>query len=97
MPPRAGDLDRGCHHALVIPIGEAMVGPARQVCRALRAQGRAAEAPYAAAKVGKAFKAAEQAGAREVSLVGPDEWKDGKVKRKDLASGTEELVVVAEL
>jgi len=83
--------------ALVVPIGDAMLGPARQVCRALRANGRAAEAPYATVKAGKAFKTAEHAGAREVYLVGPDEWKAGQVKRKDLQSGEETTVDVAAL
>jgi len=83
--------------ALVVPIGEAMLGPARQVVRRLRAAGVAAEAPFAPVKVGKAFKAAEAAGAARVYLVGPDEWADGAVKRKELASGAEDTVRVEAL
>jgi histidyl-tRNA synthetase len=78
--------------ALVVPIGDAMLGPARQVVRRLRDAGVRAEAPFAAVKVGKAFKAAEAAGATRVFLVGPDEWADGNVKVKNLASGAEETV-----
>jgi histidyl-tRNA synthetase len=83
--------------ALVAPIGEEMLGPSRRVVRALRDAGVAAEAPYAPLKVGKAMKAAEAAGARTVYLVGPDEWREGAVRRKDLASGEEAVVRVEAL
>ncbi|MHC4548986.1 MAG: histidine--tRNA ligase [Planctomycetota bacterium] len=75
--------------AVVVPIGEEMLGPARQVVRRLRELGLSAEAPYAAGKVGKALKAADAAGARRAYLVGPEEWAERKVKVKDLASGEE--------
>jgi histidyl-tRNA synthetase len=64
-----------------------MVAPARQVARQLREAGQRAEAPYAPMKVGKAFKAAELAGATEVVLVGPDEWANGEVQVKNLTTG----------
>jgi len=88
-PPRLDDY--------VVPIGAEMVGPARQVVRRLRDAGRSAEAPYGPVKVGKAFKAAEQAGAMRVFLVGPDEWADGAVKVKELAGGGESVAYVADL
>ena len=78
--------------ALVVPVGEDMLGPARQVALALRRGGVRAEAPYAPAKLGKAFKAAEQAGAQRVYIVGPDEWANGEVTVKHLASGAQETV-----
>ena len=74
---------------LVVPIGEQMIGPSRQVVAHLRRSGQAAEAPYVAVKVGKAFKLANAAGAARVVLVGPDEWSAGEVRVKDLASGAE--------
>ena len=84
LPDEPARLD-----VLVVPIGNDMAGPARQVVRLLRAEGRAAESPYTPMKVGKAFKAAEQAGASEVILVGPDEWANGEVTVKDLKTGSQ--------
>ena len=84
LPERGARLE-----VLVVPIGEAMAGPARRVVARLRADGRAAETPYAPVKVGKAFQLAEQAGAHEVVLVGPDEWANGEVTVKNLSDGTQ--------
>jgi len=78
--------------AFVVPIGEEMAGAARRVVRILRGLGRAAEAPFAPLKLRKAFKTAEAAGAKRIYLVGPDEWGNGEVKVKDLASGVERTV-----
>jgi histidyl-tRNA synthetase len=78
--------------AVVVPVGEDMLGPARQVALALRRGGTSAEAPYAPTKLGKAFKAAEQAGAQRVYIVGPDEWANGEITVKHLASGEQETV-----
>lgn len=82
---------------LVVPIGEEMLAPARQVVRKLRLAGERAEAPFAPMKVGKAFQAAELFGARRVVLVGPDEWREGKVKVKDLASREETVREIGSL
>jgi len=86
VPPAPARID-----VLVVPIGVEMMAPARQVVRRLRDAGERAEAPFSPMKVGKAIRAAEQSGAKRVVLVGPDEWKDGRVKMKDLASGEESL------
>jgi histidyl-tRNA synthetase len=86
-PPPAGRVD-----VYVIPIGDEMQRPARQVLRLLRERGVSADAPYGAPRVGKALKAADAAGARRAALVGPDEWKDRSVKLRDLATGEERLV-----
>ena len=81
----------------VIAIGPEMQGPARQVLLRLRKQGVAADAPYGSPKVGKALKAADLAGARRVVLVGPEEWADGAVRVKDMASGEERKLRLEEL
>jgi histidyl-tRNA synthetase len=91
-PPSPPRID-----VLVVPIGEEMLAPARQVVRRLRLSGERAEAPFAPMKVGKAFQAAEAFGARRVVLVGPDEWRAGKVKVKDLASREEAVRDVSQL
>lgn len=81
----------------VVPIGEEMQARARGIVARLRAAGVAADAPYGAVKAGRALKAADQAGARRAVLVGPDEWADGCVLVRDLASGDERRVPVDEL
>ena len=70
---------------------------ARERSTRLRARGVAAEAPYGAPRIGRALKAADAAGASRVVIVGPDEWKDGNVTVKDLASGAETIVRADEL
>jgi histidyl-tRNA synthetase len=89
VPEAAPRLD-----ALVVAIGDEMLGPARAVVRRLRDGGVGAEASYAPVKVGKALKLADAAGARRAFLVGPDEWADGKVKVRDMKSGEETTVDV---
>jgi len=91
-PPAAGRVD-----VYVIPIGEEMLRPARQVLRVLRERGVSADAPYGAPRVGKALKAADAAGARRAALVGPEEWKERCVRLRDLASGVEQVVALAAL
>jgi len=83
--------------ALVIPVGEEMLGAARRVAARLRQQNVAAEAPYAARAVGKSLRAAAAAGARRAILVGPDEWEEGAVTVRDLDSGDESRVLFEEL
>jgi histidyl-tRNA synthetase len=80
---------------LVVPIGDDMLGPARQVLRWLRDEGTSAEAPYTPIRISKAFKAAESIGADRIALVGPDEWAERKFKMKDLESGEERTVEIS--
>ena len=77
---------------VVVPIGAEMRQVARRVVAKLRSEGVRADTPYAAPRVARALKAAEAAGAARVVLVGPDEWEDGSVKVKDMASGRETVV-----
>jgi histidyl-tRNA synthetase len=91
-PPAPRRID-----VFVVPIGVEMLPVARQIVRELRRRGVAAEAPYGTLRVGKALKAASQAGAARAVLVGPEEWGQGRVKVRDLDSGVEKLVGVEEL
>lgn len=77
---------------VVVPIGADMRRVARRVVAKLRSQGVRVDTPYAAPRVARALKAAEASGAARVVLVGPDEWQDGSVKVKDMASGRETVV-----
>ena len=91
-PPQRGRVD-----TYVVPIGAEMAGPARRVVARLRARGVATDAPYGSSRVGKALKAADQAGARRAILVGPDEWADASVRVRDLASGEEQVIPFEDL
>jgi histidyl-tRNA synthetase len=88
-PPRA--------EVCVVPIGEEMLRPARQVVRSLRDRGVRVETPYAPVRVGRALKAANQAGAERAVLVGPDEWEQRSVRVRDLRSGEEHVVPLDKL
>jgi histidyl-tRNA synthetase len=88
-PPRA--------ELYVIPVGESMLGPARRVLRLLRDRGLRADAPYAPVRVGRALRAADQAGARRAVIVGPEEWSAGQVRVRDLSSGEERAVALDDL
>ena len=82
---------------VVVPIGADMRRVARRVVAKLRSQGVRVDTPYAAPRVARALKAAEASGAARVVLVGPDEWQEGSVKVKDMASGRETVVRFDEL
>jgi len=82
---------------VVVPIVAELLGPARKLVARLRANGTAAEAPYGVPRVGKALKAADAAGAARVVIVGPDEWANGEVVVKDLATGVETRVRAEDL
>jgi len=63
----------------------------------LRDAGCAVEYSLTPAKVGKQFQAASGLGARYAVVIGPEEWNNGQVKLKDLASGVETPVAITEL
>ncbi len=83
--------------AYVVAIGPEMLRPAREVLLRLRERGVAADAPYGTPRLGKALKAADASGARRAILVGPEEWAQGAVRVKDLASGQEQMVRLEDL
>ena len=82
---------------VVVPVTAELAGAARQLVTKLRARGIAAEAPYGTPRIGRALKAADAAGATRVVIVGPDEWANGEVVVKHLASGSETRVRADEL
>lgn len=75
--------------AMVIAVDESVSGRALEVVSAVRRAGFSAIYPYRAGGVGKAFKAAANAGARFAVVIGPDEAARGVVKAKNLAEGSE--------
>jgi histidyl-tRNA synthetase len=89
LPPAPARVD-----LYVIPIGDEMVRPARQVLRRLRDRGLRADGPYAPIRVGRALKAADQSGAARAVIVGPEEWAEGSVRIRDLSSGDERVITL---
>jgi histidyl-tRNA synthetase len=81
----------------VLAVSAELAGVARQVVAKLRARGIAAETPYGVPKLGKALRAADEAGALRALIVGPEEWKDRTVLERDLKSGAERKLAFEEL
>jgi len=81
----------------VVITDEALRAEALELIHQLRDAGIAIDYPFTPAKVGKQFQAASASGARYALVIGPDEWKPGEVKLKNLASGTEERVKISEV
>jgi histidyl-tRNA synthetase len=81
----------------VLAVTPELAGAARRIVARLRADGVAAESPYGAPKLAKALKAADAAGAKRAVIVGPEEWKDGNVLVRDLATGAERVTRPDEL
>jgi histidyl-tRNA synthetase len=75
--------------AMVIAVDDSVSGRALEVVAAVRRAGFSAIYPYRSGGVGKAFKAAANAGARFAVVIGPDEAARGVVKAKNLAEGSE--------
>jgi len=81
----------------VLAVTPELAPEARRIVARLRARGIAAETPYGVPKLGKALRAADDAGALRALIVGPEEWKDGTVLERDLKSGAERKVAFDEL
>ncbi len=76
----------------VVIADEALRGDALKLIHQLRDAGIAVDYALTPAKVGKQFQAASASGARYALVIGPEEWKSGEVKLKDLTAETEERV-----
>jgi histidyl-tRNA synthetase len=92
VPPNAQRVE-----VAVLAVSAELAGVARQIVAKLRARGIAAETPYGAPKLGKALRAADEAGASRALIVGPEEWKDRTVLERDLKTGAERKVAFDEL
>jgi len=81
-----------------VVVTEETLRPAMQtLVRQLREAGVAVDYSLTPAKVGKQFQTAAGLGAKFAVVVGPEEWASGEVKLKNLGTGVEERVKVAEL
>jgi len=81
----------------VVMTEESLRPEALSLIHQLRDAGISVDYAFTETRVGKQFQAADAAGARYALVVGPEEWKTGEVKLKNLGSGAEERVRTAEI
>jgi histidyl-tRNA synthetase len=89
-------LDWGLDCYVVIA-DDALRGEALNLVRKLRDAGVAVDYALTPEKVGKQFQAASALGARFAVVVGPEEWKSGEVKLKNMATSEERRVKIGEI
>jgi histidyl-tRNA synthetase len=88
------DWELDCY---VVIADEALRRDALKLIHELRSAGIAVDYALTPAKVGKQFQAAAASGARFALVVGPEEWKSGEVKIKNLATSAEERVKISDV
>lgn len=94
LPETDRTLD--CFVVIADPADAGLRPEALKLIHELRDAGISVDYALTPAKVGKQFQAASASGARFALVVGPEEWKSGEVKLKNLATGEEERVKFAE-
>ena len=82
---------------VVISLSPELRNAAMSVATSLRNTGKSVDLVLEDKRLKWAFKHAERSGAQRLVMVMPDEWKEGKVKIKDLESGEEIEVSVDSL
>ncbi|MDH5760231.1 MAG: histidine--tRNA ligase [Gemmatimonadota bacterium] len=92
VPPYARTVEY-----FVVVVGDGERHAALSLAHALREQGRSVAYSFKGQSVRKQFKAAEQEGAAQVVVVGPDEWARGVVMVRDMSTGAEREVPVGDL
>ena len=90
------EYKRAVDYFLVL-VGAVPRTEALRIAGALRAKGHSVAYPLKRQSVRKQFKAAETEGAQKVLVLGPDEMARGVVVARDMASGEETEVPLAEL
>ena len=81
----------------VVTVGHEERGEALRIAHALREQGHSVAYGLKEQSLGKQMKAAAREGAREALIVGPDELARGRVLVRNMTSGDEREIEVAEL
>lgn len=81
----------------IVTVGEETQELAREVAQRLRERGRSVAYPLRDQAVRKQFKAAENEGAREVIILGPDEVGRGVCLLRDMKTGDEREVAIPAL
>jgi histidyl-tRNA synthetase len=83
--------------ALLIPLGEAALGRLLAVAQAVRAEGLAVELGYGARKLRSELERANKLGAAFAVIVGSSELERGEAVVRDMRSGAQRTVALAEL
>jgi histidyl-tRNA synthetase len=73
----------------VVITDETLRAEALKLIHQLRDEGIAVNYAFTETKVGKQFESASASGARYALVIGPDEWKSGEAKLKNLSTGEE--------
>jgi histidyl-tRNA synthetase len=79
----------------IVITDETLRAEALKLIHQLRDAGIAVDYAFTETKVGRQFQSASAAGARYALVVGPEEWKAGEVKLKNLTAETEERVTIS--
>ena len=87
----------GAVQDVVFAFDESLEGAAAEVAARLRNAGRSVDLILERKKLKWAFKHADQVGAARMVLLAPEEWSRGQVRLRDLATGEETDVALAEL
>lgn len=90
-PEPRGEVD-----VVVIPTEQSLVEQARGVARDLRSAGLRTSVPLDLRKLGKEIQRADRSGAAAVVIVGGEDWPAGQVTVRDLTSGEQSTVAVAD-
>lgn len=90
-PPEPGHLD-----LFVVAVSDEHRDEAVELASRLRRAGLRVDLDPGRPSVKAQFRAADRAGAPAVLVVG-EEWRDGKVTARDMASGRQELVAIEEV
>lgn len=90
------DFSSGLDYA-VIPFSEDQRKVATEIAQSLRSQGRTVTMSLETKKLRKALSDADRAGATKVIIVAPDELAAAKVVLRDMKSGEERAIPIADL
>ena len=82
---------------VVISLGEELRTVAMSVASKLRQKGRTVDVILDNKKLKWAFRHADRIGASRLVMIMPEEWKNGKIKIKDLITGQEDEILVSNL
>jgi len=86
-PPVQSQLD-----AVVIPLDDQLLDPARDIARQLRGCGWRTNTPFEQRKLGKELVRADNTGARVAVIVGPDDWRDCVLVVRNLTTRDQQRV-----
>ncbi|MFD2466609.1 histidine--tRNA ligase [Amycolatopsis silviterrae] len=81
----------------VIPVAEDLADPAREVATTLRKAGLRTSTPLELRKLGKELTRADKAGAIAVVIVGEEDWAEGMVTVRSLATREQQRVTLADV